>query len=180
MSDSQTNINSFTGDKISLVFSNIPTINNATKDLAFLYQNFVKRVSIPSYNLEMTQSFYMNNVLNNPISKKNDELGDLQVEFFLDENSLNYFNMFQYILRLRYGETDNPSKRRKENLARLYDIKTISLLLLDNQRITRKIIEFSECFIVGLSELIFEFGQAEKVPFVVNFKYQEVFLKDPN
>jgi hypothetical protein len=185
MSISQQSINNFSSDKVSVIFSNIPTVSD-TADLNFVYQNYVKSITISDYSLEFTQSEFRGSVINHPISKNNDDLSDLMIEFKLDENFINYFNLFQYVQEIRYGKIRRalPSRVRNSpqktnSLIRLYDIKSIQLLLLDNERRTQKILEFSECFIHSLSTISLEFGKSDDVTFNVNIKYQELFLKDP-
>lgn len=185
MSESQKSINSFSSDKFSVIFSNIPTISD-TMDLNFVYQNFVKSIVIPDYNIEMIQSHFRRSVINHPITPDNKDLSDLLIEFKLDENFLNYFNLFEYMQELRYGKIRKPppdqvrhSPQRRDSLIRLYDIKAIQILSLDNERRTKKILEFSECFVHSLSTLNLEFGKSEDVTFTVNIKYQEMQLRNP-
>lgn len=186
MSESQKNINAFSSDKWKLVLSNIPTVEGNTSDLSFLYENFVKSVVIPDYNSELLQSHFKGSVINHPVMPDNKELSDLLIEFKLDENFLNYFNLFSYLQELRYGKIRKTppdqvrnSPRKKDSFIRLYDIKAIHILSLDNERRTQKILEFTECFVHSLSTISLEFGKSEDVTFTVNIKYQEMFLKDP-
>lgn len=182
---SQTNINFFTSDRWSISFSNIPTVEESVKDLQFLYENFIKSVSLPEYALEITQSMYKGNVINHVVSKKNDSLNDLTIGFKLDENFQNYFNLYEYIQRVRYGEQDitpsnqvrNTFNKRKE-LARDYDIDSINILLLNNERIAKKILSFEACIITSLSNISLQFGVADAVDFSVTFKYRECHLRD--
>lgn len=183
---SQRNINAFSSDKFRVQFSNIPTIQTDTKDLSFLYENFIKSISLPDYNLEMIQSNFVDGVINHPISKANDQLSDMLIEFRIDENFLNYFNLIEYVQEIRYGKIRRPapsevrnSKRKRESYIRLYDIKTIDIILLDGDRNTRKVLEFSECFIHSISSITMEFGKSEEVSFTVNIKYQEMQFKSP-
>ncbi len=183
---SQNNINFFSQDKFKLALSNVPTLKESTKDLQFLYENYLKSVAIPEYSLETIQSMYKGNVINHPISKKNDGLSDLTLEFKLDENFRNYFNLFEYMQEVRYGDPNIPaasqvrnSKDKSKYLLREYDVDSISILLLDNERITRKILRFDACMITSLGTIALQYGVSEEISFTVGIKYREVFLVDP-
>lgn len=182
---SQNNINAFSSDKFSVLFSNIPTVNQYG-DLRFVYQNYIKSLTIPDMNIEMFQSHFQGSVINHPVTPDNKDYSDLLIEFKLDENFLNYYNLFEVVQEIRYGKIRKtvPSLVRdtafkKDSLLRLYTIKSINLLLLDNERKTQKILEFTECFPHSISTISLEYGKSEEVNFTVNFKYQEVFLKNP-
>lgn len=184
---SQTNINAFSSDKFRLVLSNVPGMETSRKDLLFLFETFCKSVSIPEYTLEYVQSMYKGNVINNPVSKKNDDLKNFDIEFKVDENFQNYFYFFDYMQSVKYGDMNLPqanqvrnTKNKRKYLTREYDIDTISILLLNSERITQKVLKFEGCLIDSLSNILLKFGEAEQVPFTVSFRYREVFLEDPS
>lgn len=183
---SQDNINLFSQDKFRIALSNLPGMNESQKDLQFLFENYVRSITIPEYTIEYVQSFFKNNVLNNPVSKKNDDLKTFEIEFKLDENFKNYFYLFDYMQSVKYGVPDMPKPSQVRNtrdkskyLLREYDIDTISILILDNEYRTKKILKFEGCLIESLSNIQLQFGVSEPVPFSVSFRYREVFLDDP-
>lgn len=179
----QNNINTFSSDKWKVNFSSIPTLNSTLQDLASLYEHSIKSITLPDYNVNFTQSNFRASVIHHPVDHENEDLSDLLIEFVVDENFLNYYNLFEYAQKYKYHNPNIPSPSTnindKKSIFRLYDIKSIDVLILDNQRRTKKILSFKECFIHSISSIALVMGESENVTFTVNFKYQEVFLENP-
>ena len=78
-----------------MVISNIPSINNI-EDLS-IYDEYVKSCVIPDFNVMESIMPYMNVIRRDPITKPNQDLTQLQIEFFANENLSNYTNLFEFM-----------------------------------------------------------------------------------
>ncbi len=169
----QNNINAFSSDKFRILLSNVPTVQDSIHNLPFLYENFTQKIGIPSVSLEFIQSKFFGSSINHPISQKNDQLLSFDWTLKLDENLINYWNLFEYVQQIKFGQPNKSGPIRK------YDIAEFQVLILDNQRIHKKTISYQNCFIEELSNLDLVQGISEEVFFTVTMKYELCILKDP-
>lgn len=167
--------NLFHGDKWTLSFSNLPSLETI-RDMR-IYDNFVKSVTFPDYNMGEIYSDikgfrirHQNGGMN-----ANLDLSQIQIEFKLSEDMRNYINLFEWMKALRYGQvTDFNSD---EEFFRKYTIKSINLNILDNQKRTIAIWRFTEAFLLSLSSFALVNGSSDEVTFTTNFSYQEIIYQ---
>ncbi len=159
-------VNLFHQDKWQISFSNIPTVSDLA-DIP-LYDLYVKSVVLPDINLTETFSNFQNEVVRQPVTRSNEDLSQLQVTFKADENLKNYYNMFTWIMSVRFGDNITTEKVRDEN------IKKIQIILLDNEKRKKGILGFKDCFLLSLSSLSLNMGTAEEIEFTCNFSYKVV------
>lgn len=165
--------NLFHGDKWQVVFSNIPSIENL-RDMSY-YDLYVKSVELPEYTAEFVPSMFKGSTVWNPISQDNDNLPDFMIEFKLSENMDNWFNLYQWMQSIRYRQPDTAAVQ--SDVLRKNTVKTIEVLLLDNQKRAKRKMVFTECFLSSISSLPLVFGSSDEVTFQTIWKYQEIFLQ---
>ena len=150
-----------------LTFSNLPTIEPSDM---YYYDNFVKNITLPNYDLEETQSHYRNAMLRHPVTKANVDLPQLLVTFRTTEDFQNYYKLMLWSMQLKYG---TPNADHDDPL-REYTIKAIKLHLLDNEKRERCIVTFSKAFMASISSIGLEHGSEEETLFTASFTYEEV------
>ena len=160
-------------DKWQAVFSNIPgfspTISAYVHDMS-LFDNYVKSVTFPSYTLELVKSNFMNYSINHPISKVNDDLNSINMDFKMSEGLMNYLILETWIRGLR--EEQNIDKQK---YFRLNCIKELKLLFLDNMKRTKMKFIFENAFLTDLGSFSLTNGVDEEVTFSTTIAYE--FLK---
>lgn len=161
------NINLFHGDRWSIGFSNLPGVE--TRDLA-MYDRFVKSVVVPDYNIEEIISYGPGGfqIRHQSAPKKNINLSQLQIEFKLNEDLRNYFNLFNWMRNTKYAENVDTAKFRD------FSIKAINIELLDNQKRIVAVLTFTKCFLLSLSSISLETGTSDEITFTTNFSYEEI------
>ncbi len=180
---SQTNINVNFKNNFKIGFSNIPTVDKFG-DLRFLYEQMVHSLPIPGYNLELIASQFKNEISWSPISKSNDELSDLLIEFKVDAKFLNYYNLFKFLKTTRDGAPEAPDSRItprhrhiREQYIHNYDIESIDVQILNNLMGTVATLKFKNVFITSLSTVGLSFAESGENTFTVNFKYRDVDME---
>lgn len=163
-------VNTFHQDHFSVVFSNIPSLTNMRE--MNLYNLFIKAVDIPEYTMELVSSQFKGSTIWNPISQSNDELPSLTIEFKLSENMENYYNLFYWMQSIRYRQPNTAAVH--SDLIRKNTVKSIDVLMLDNQKRPRMKMSFTEAFLSGLSNLQLTMGDSSEVTFTTTWKYTEV------
>lgn len=157
-------------DKWRLLFSNIPgyvpNVESNTDNMS-LYDLFVKGVTFPAYTLELVQSNLGAYQINHPISKKNDNLGTVDVTFKLSEGMLNYYYIVKWIQELREGINSD-----KEKWFRLNVIKEMKLFFMDNMK--RDVFKyiFEKCYITDVGSLSLTNGSDVELEFTVSISYE--------
>ncbi|MEM4260967.1 MAG: hypothetical protein QXG00_07035 [Candidatus Woesearchaeota archaeon] len=167
------NFNTFHSDGWTCSFSNMPSMSGVA-DMA-MFDNFVKSLVLPDYNIEEIDSQFMGFRVRHPVAPKlNTNLSQLQIEFKLNEDALNYLTLFEFMRQLKYAElSDNFT----EDWIRKYTIKSIILNLNDNQKRLIAVIRFTEAFLLSLSSLSLTTGSAEEITFTCNFSYEEILYE---
>lgn len=165
-------MNNFSSDKWELMFSNIPVPSTRTAALdVSLYNNFVRSVTLPDFNMETIDSNFKNTVRRSPISRFNDNLTQITIEFQVDEDMDNWHNLFQWMLELRKGEVVKGESYQHNST-----IKNVAMIIKDNENRTRSTLYFNDCFIVNLSSLNLQYGSSEALTFSVTLNYEQMSL----
>ena len=172
--------NTFKGDKFSVIFSGLPSVKNFN-DFRY-FQNYIKTVTIPEYNMNLINSFFEGTITRHPEAPRiNIDLAQIQMTFRLSEDMKNYLLILDWMRQLKYGALENPSEsfdqRTTDTLISKYTIKSIDLNLLDNHKRQIATISFLNCFATMVSSLNLEFGISDEVNFSVNFSYSEMVYK---
>jgi len=175
---SLTQINTFHSDKWQISFSNLPTLETI-RDMR-IYDNFVKSVTLPDYSMGEMYSDMMGFRIRHPIAgiKANYDLNNITIEFKLSEDMRNYLNLFEWMRALKYGRVEGFNS--EEEFFRKYTIKSINLMLLDNQKRTIAVWRFTEAFLLSLGSISLNTGTSDEVTFSCNFSYQEIFYEAKN
>jgi hypothetical protein len=163
--------NTFHNDKWVVTFSNIPTVSDLS-DMRY-YDNYIKSVNLPEYTMgEILSDGPMGFRIRHPLGgmKKNMDLNPLNIEFKLSEDLFNYYNLFEWMKQLKYGEID-PNHN---DFFRKYSIKTIVLSILDNQKRPVVNFKFTEALLTAISPLSLVMGASEELTFTCTFTYEEI------
>jgi hypothetical protein len=162
-------INEFNSSRWSLTLSNIPTTKSEVGKInPSVFENFVKTCTLPDYNLDIQESNFKNTIRKYPNSRYNNELSQITLEFFVDEDLDNYYAMRTWITELRkYNSMKNEDSLVDSS------IKTIILTLKDNENRPRKYIKFHDCFLINLSALTLNYGSDSNVTFTCTFVYND-------
>ena len=150
-----------------LTFSNLPTI--APSDM-YYYDNFVKSVTLPNYDLMEVPSYYKNVMVRQPVTKPNTDLPQLLITFRTTEDFQNYYKLMLWSMQIKYGQLDDDYEGR----IREYTINAINLHLLDNEKRERCILTFSKALMLSISSIGLEQGSEEETLFTASFSYEEV------
>ena len=153
-----------------ITFSNLPTI--AQSDM-YYYDNFVKSVTLPNYDLSYEKSFYKTAQVRQPVTKANYDLPELQITFRTTEDFQNYYKLMLWSMQIKYGQPIDGY----DDLIRKYTIKEINLHLLDNEKRERCKLTFSEAFMSSISSIGLEQGSDAESIFTASFSYEEVTSK---
>jgi len=159
-------INIFHSSKWKFKFSNVPTV---TENLDLnIYDNYVKKLTIPSVNIDTIESVYKGNAIHHPLQRANLDLDPISIEFTADEDLQNYFYLFDWAQKLKYGQNTTA-----ENIRDL-SIGYIHVILLDNEKREKRRLSFSHAICKSLSSLSLDMGSDEEVTFTATFVYQEI------
>jgi len=172
--------NTFHNDKWVLTFSNLPNVDDLNEMKYF--QSYIKNLILPDYNMsEITSIGPFGFQVRHPVAgmKKNIDLSQLQIEFKLSEDILNYLYFFKWMKDLKYGDLNDGDY---DGLIRKFTIKKAILSVMDNQKRTVANIIFTELFLLNLSSIQLAMGSSDEVTFTCNFSYEEIDyeLKDPS
>lgn len=163
--------NLFHNDKWSLVFSNIPNADPNTKIDMQLFDLYVKSFALPDLQLDTDNTNFKEGSVRQVMSRANDNLQQLSIEFKVSEDMRNYFILYQYLMATRYGKILD-----KEEWLRFNVIKNIKLKCLDNQNREIGGIIFTNAIITSVGSLSLQMGIADPVTFSVTFFYEEAQL----
>lgn len=166
MIESNININTFHGSKWRLTLSNIPTISKF-RDLS-LYELFVKDITFPGLRLETMNINFKGSQTHQVMGKNNSDFPSIDISFKADENLDNFYNLHLYMLTMKYGK-DITTEMLKDNV-----VKSLNVLLLDNQKRTTKIFKFSNAILTDLSSLSLSMGVEEEIMFTTTWKFEEI------
>ena len=158
--------NTFRSSNWSLVLSNIPSIDNF-KDMRY-FTNMAKSVTIPDYNMNLFFSDIEGWRIRHPEAPKpNTDLSNIQITFRLSEEMKNYMILLDFMRQIKYGQIST-------DVIREYNIKEISLFLLDNQARHIAKLGFTNAFLTSLSSINLDMGNANEIDFTCQFSYEEI------
>lgn len=167
-------INTFNSENFGVVFSNIPIpTTSTTKIKPGVLNNYVRGVTLPDYNLEVTPSNFGRRQRSQPVSRINNELTQLTIDFAVDEDLDNYYALVNWIVEIRNGR---PTKHDQY----LHDstIKSIIIIAKDNQKRDRQLFTFKDCMLVNISALTLRHGSSQEVEFSCTFTYYDFELTE--
>jgi len=87
-----------------VTFSNLPTINQSDM---YLYDSFVKSITLPNYDLSTEKSNFKNIQIRQPVTKANYDLPELLITFRTTEDFQNYYNLMLWSMQIKYGQPDS-------------------------------------------------------------------------
>jgi hypothetical protein len=130
--------------------------NDEVKNINFMIQD----TSIPSLTLNATQANYQSHSGAIPDVKINYD--QLNIQLILNDDWSNYFYLHDWLIRLREAENF------------LDELKTIQLLLLNNNKLPIKQIDYMMAFPVLLGDIPLMATSIDATPVVINvaFAYQ--------
>jgi len=164
--------NLFHNDKWQCNFSNLPSLESKA-DMR-IYDLYVKSVVFPDYNMAEIYSDIKGFRIRHPVGgvNANIDLSQIQVEFKLSEDMKNYIYLFEWMRSLRYGHVEEFNA--EEEFFRKYNIKSIGINILDNEKRPIAVWRFTNAFLLTLSSLSLDTGVSEEITFTANFSYEEV------
>lgn len=163
--------NTFHQDCFSIVFSNMPSVGDVKVDMR-VFDLYVKSMTLPDMISETVNSDFTNSSIRHPISRKNNDIHPLTIEFKASEDLVNYFILHNYIKSLRYGVALTDDKDFRNNT-----IKAITLHMKDNQQRVIGNFTFTNCLLTSLGSLNLMFGSADELTFPVSFVFEEMILE---
>jgi len=168
MSNKNKNLNQLKNTNYSVKFSNIPTKTDFSD--MYYYENFVRSVVIPDYNLENVESKFKDATIRQPVTKTNEGLAQLSIEFFANENMDNYLNLFHWMLSIKHG----INQEKLSNILRKNTIKELSIYFKNNHAVDQSRIYFTELFLENLSSISLVQGDSASVTFTTSWSYEEI------
>ena len=163
--------NMFHNDSWSVIFSNIPNASPETKVDMRLFDLYVKSFALPDLQLDTANTEFKEGSVRQVMSKANDNLQMMSIEFKVSEDMRNYFILYQYLMATRYGKILDKEKWLRNNV-----VKNIKLKCLDNQKREIGGIIFTNAIITSVGSLSLQMGSSEPVTFSVTFFYEEAQL----
>ena len=166
-------LNQSNTDKFQTVFSNlpVPSTRNDQPDLRII-NNYVRMITLPDYNIEIIPSDLMQSSIKNPISRFNNDISPITIDFTVDEDFDNYQTIFEWMVELRLG---NPLKG--ETTLRESTIKSLQIIFKDNQDRTGPKMILKDLFPINLSSINLAFGNSEQSIFTVTFNYSTIDIE---
>ena len=166
-------INTFNNDKFKVIFSNIPTNNPNVRQDVQKFNNYIRGVTLPDYTLQMEAISYGTARVWQPSDKELDSLSPLVIDFQVDEDLENYLAFYTWIQTLRKGDAVTGETYTSKST-----IKTLSVLLLDNQKRNVKNFVFTDAIITTLSALTLQYGASQAASFSCTFNYYSFDIQD--
>jgi len=160
-------VNNANTDKFKVVFSNMPfSSGRMDKPPMAVFDNYVKSVSMPDYNLELVNSQFFGITVKQPASQANNDLTPLIIDFFVDEDVENYATFYEWIREVRCGNPTDGKGDLGESL-----INSIYVIYNDNENRAGPRFSFNNCYLINLSSLQLNFGTSEQLVFSCTFTY---------
>lgn len=153
-------------DKWKLNISNVPSINGITIDIR-LFNLYAKSVILPTLSFQTLNTNFKASTIRHPISRENNDLPQLILEFKVDEDFKNYFYIFNFLQSLRYEQPETAVFRHNT-------IKSIDIIFLDNQKRTTNTLSFTNAFITQITSLNLPMGQSEELSFNISLIYEQI------
>lgn len=165
-------INTFHQDNFNVTFSNFPIVYDdqlANPVDLRVFNYFVKNIVIPDMTQDTINVDFMNSVRYQPITRANDQLPQLTIEFKAEENLRNYHLFYSYIKKMRYGTTEASPQYQNT-------IKSIFIDTLNNQGNKIGRLEFTNALPMSLGSLTLTVGDSSELSFPVSFLYESFNL----
>lgn len=160
-------VNQANTDKFTTNFSNVPVPTSRSEKLNLsVFDNYVRMVTLPDFNIELVFSDLMQTSVKNPISRFNNDISPVTVDFTCDEDLENYISLFEWMQELRLG---NPLAG--ESTLRESTIKSFIVTIKDNQDRSGCKFIMKDLIIINLSSLSLAFGSSEQSVFTATFSY---------
>jgi len=160
-------VNNANSDKFKVVFSNMPFYSGRIdKPPMAVFDNYVKSLSMPDYNLEVVKSAFFGAQVNQPSSQANNDLTPLIIDFFVDEDVENYATFYEWMREVRCGKPTDGDNSLGES-----HINTIFLTYNDNENRSGPRFSFNNCYLINLSSLQLNFGNSEQLTYTCTFAY---------
>ena len=116
-----------------------------------IFEYYIKNIVIPDASLDTANIDFKNSVQLTPMSIANNDLPALTIEFIADESLLNYFYLFSFIKKTRFGNISVDSLRHNV-------INEICVNCMDNQgRILSKL-RFKKALPSSVGSMNLEYG----------------------
>lgn len=159
-------LNNLNTDKFRAIFSNIPVPSTRLDKLEMgVFDNFVRTVTLPDITIETVQSEFKQITIKNPISKFNNDLSPISIDLVCDEDMENYRTLFEWMQELRLGNA-----LQNESTLRESTIKSLRIILKDNQDRSGPTFVLNDLLLVNLSALNLVFGSSEQTIFTATFQ----------
>jgi len=160
-------INQSNTDKFETIFSNIPVPSTRTKELDLgVVNNFVRMVTLPDFNIEVVMSEFQQISIKNPISRFNNDMSPITIDFTCDEDLDNYTSFFEWMQELRLGNAAQGETTLREST-----IKSFMVIAKDNQDRSGVKFIMKDLILINLSSLSLAFGNSEQSTFTATFAY---------
>lgn len=159
--------NNFSSDKWKVTFSNVPLLSGEEKIDMRLIDGYVKTVTLPDLTAEYVNSDFLGSVIRHPISRENNDIGQVGIDMMLSEDMLNYYYFYNWIQQLRYGDFD-------EDKLRECTVKRIIIQMLDNQNRAKNEFIFTNCLLTNVGSLNLTMGTSEEVTFPLILTHEQI------
>lgn len=162
--------NMFHSDKFCVEFSNIPNGTGKPIDIR-LFNLYVKSIALPDMQLDTANTDFQRFSVRQVMSRANDSVQALSIEFKVSEDLRNYYALYSYMRASRYGQYLDKSEWVRQNT-----IKTLKVVCKDNQDREIGGFVFTNALIISLASLQLTQGTADNVTFAATFTYDECDL----
>lgn len=146
-------------------FSNIPTVSKID-DIKY-FDGYIRDLVIPGISNQAILSDHINSVIRHPSSHENDNMEDLVFTFACSEDMNNYLWLFEWSLKLKYGDFEEEVLRNRV-------IDNFTIRLLDNEKRDIARLSFSKLLITNLSSIPLRFGEETETTFTASFSYETI------
>lgn len=166
-------LNTFHQNDFRVSFSNFPVIEELKSDAGIVkpvdmrvFDYYVRNIVIPDQSLQTSELSYLNRVQLQPMSRGNDNLNAVVVEFKVDDAFLNYYLFYTYIRQMRTGLVDVQTFYKNR-------IREMNVDGFNNAGFKTSRLTFVNLFPVSTGTLSLEYGSSEELTFAVSFNYEE-------
>lgn len=164
--------NLFHSQAWSAEFSNIPNAIEGSEPIDIrLYNLYIKSVALPDMQLDTANTDFQRFSVRQVMSRANDNVQALSIEFKVSEDMRNYYHIYQYIRASRYGQILDREKWLRNNT-----IKTLKIICRDNQNREIGGFVFTNALVISLGSLQLTQGTSDNVTFACTFTYDECNL----
>ena len=164
--------NTANSDKFKLILSNVPQPATRTSSLNMeVFHSYVKGITFPDLSIESQISSFGNVIENTPVQKFNTNLGQLLIDFHVDEDFENYKAFYDWIFQIRSGCPTAGADSVKQS-----NISQIQVHIMDNENRTTNKMIFGDCRLTSLSSLTVNFGSSDELAFSTTFEFDSFVI----